>query len=464
MPSLPAPATSRLGPARLLLFALPWLPMAFIMMPLGMFIPAFYAKYTTATLAAIGVATGAARVVDAFADPLIGHLSDRTRGRFGARKPWVAAGTLLFALCVWQLFQPARDAGIAYYVVWSGGLYLAYACVEIPMRAWGSELSGQAVERARIFTAIGVMMALGSLLFWLAPPLADALLGLSDLNTPRGMSGVALAFTASFVLLVGATLAAVPGGRRLEAGQGSIAEMGRAVRHNRPFGVYVAGLSIWSVGNSAFTSLVFLLLSDHLKLGAAVAPMMITYFVVQLAVMPLWVRLLRGFDKHRLLAACWLLDAGVKLSLPLFEPGAVSMVMLYAVLVAGAVLGSISYTFPQAVLADVVDYDTLRSRRSLAASYFALNTLLYKVMMGLGSGFALSLLGGFGYTVGQAHDATACLGLMAAVSMFPGLCMTAAAAVMWRFPIDGRRQAVIARRLEALRRRSGATQAATSAG
>ena len=444
----------RLGPGRLAALSLPWLLMSFIMMPLGMFIPAFYAGHTTATLAGIGVATGAARIVDAFVDPLIGHLSDRTRSRFGPRKPWIAFGALLFVACVWYLFQPPRSAGVGYYLVWSGGLYFAYACVEIPMRAWSSELSRDNVERARIFTAIGVCMALGSLVFWASPYLARAMGGTSDLNDPRVMALVAWIFAVVFPVLVGGAIATIPPAPEESVERHSLGELARSMGRNRPFWIYVAGLSVWSVGNAASASLVFIFLSDYLRLGAAVTPLMITYFVVQLIAMPLWVRLVARFDKHRLLAACWLLDAALKPLLLLFEPGSVNIIVAYAVLIPGAVLGSISYTFPQAVLADVVDFDTLKTRTNKAASYFALNTLLYKVMMGLGAAIALSTLGAFGYVIGQAHDAEARLGMLVGVMVFPAICLASAAWIMWRFPIDSRRRAVITVRLNERRRRA----------
>jgi len=448
---------ARMDLPRLVIFALPWLPMAFIQVPLGMFIPAFYATNTTTTLAAVGAATGMARIFDAIIDPLIGHLSDRTRTVIGPRKPWVLFGTVLIVICTLQLFSPPATAGIAYYVVWSGGLFFAFGCVEIPMRAWASELSSDKIERARIFTAIGLVMALGSLVFWVAPFLAKLAGGTTALNDPRAMSLVASMFAVALPLAVLGAVAFVPHARARSAGFPSTRELLGSVRGNRPFWVYVSGLSVWSIGNAAAVSLVFIFLADYLQLGARVTPLMITYFVVQMIAMPAWVRLLPYIDKHRLIAVCWLLDAALKPALLWLEPGAVNLVFAYAVLVSSAVLNSISYTFPQAILADVVDFDTLRTRKERAASYFALNTLLYKVMMGVGAGIALPLLGAFGYTVGQAHDGLARTGMMVGIVVFPAMCLATAALIMWRFPIGSRRQQVIAARLAARERRAAAS-------
>jgi MFS family permease len=47
---------------------------------------------------AFGVISGIAGVFALVAYPLTGYLSDRTTGRFGRRRPWIAVGTVLFAV------------------------------------------------------------------------------------------------------------------------------------------------------------------------------------------------------------------------------------------------------------------------------------------------------------------------------------------------------------------------------
>ena len=64
-------------------------------------------------LAGLGVATagfvlGAGRVWDAVNDPAVGYLSDRTRSRFGRRRPWFAIAALPLGLSVFALFAPPR--------------------------------------------------------------------------------------------------------------------------------------------------------------------------------------------------------------------------------------------------------------------------------------------------------------------------------------------------------------------
>jgi len=46
----------------------------------------------------VGLACAISRLLDSFTDPLIGHLSDNTRSRWGRRRPWLLAGLLVSAI------------------------------------------------------------------------------------------------------------------------------------------------------------------------------------------------------------------------------------------------------------------------------------------------------------------------------------------------------------------------------
>ncbi|WP_394552651.1 MFS transporter [Agromyces sp. MMS24-JH15] len=54
----------------------------------------------TESVLAFGIVSGIAAIATVIAYPLAGALSDRTTSRFGRRRPWIAAGTLAFALAL----------------------------------------------------------------------------------------------------------------------------------------------------------------------------------------------------------------------------------------------------------------------------------------------------------------------------------------------------------------------------
>src|SRR3546814_5021194 len=95
-------SAQHLTPGRLSLYALPAMPLAVVVFPSQAILPGFYAQHTSIPLATIGAILVAARAFDGIVDPLIGFMSDSTRSRWGARKPWLIVGALLLALSVIQ--------------------------------------------------------------------------------------------------------------------------------------------------------------------------------------------------------------------------------------------------------------------------------------------------------------------------------------------------------------------------
>jgi len=66
---------------------------------------------------AFGIISGIAGVCALIAYPLTGAFSDRTTSRYGRRRPWILAGTLVFALSLVLLGLQSTIVGIA--VCWS---------------------------------------------------------------------------------------------------------------------------------------------------------------------------------------------------------------------------------------------------------------------------------------------------------------------------------------------------------
>ena len=85
---------------------------------------------------AMGVILLAARVFDAFNDPIMGVVVAKTRTRWGKFRPWLLIGTILNAIMLYLMFSapPALDGGglVAYaavtYVLWG----VTYTMMDIP--------------------------------------------------------------------------------------------------------------------------------------------------------------------------------------------------------------------------------------------------------------------------------------------------------------------------------------------
>ena len=109
-----------------------------------------------------------ARSLPLFADlvsnPLIGHLSDNTRTRWGRRKPWMVAGLLIAAFATVAMWHPPLALGegmaIAYITVMSLLLLsVGYSLFTVPYLAMGFELSTKYEERTHIMQWRGYALA-----------------------------------------------------------------------------------------------------------------------------------------------------------------------------------------------------------------------------------------------------------------------------------------------------------------
>ena len=104
--------------------------------------------------ALVGLLGALPRLTDAVTDPVMGHISDQTRSRWGRRRPYIFCGAIaapVMLALLWQLPEGRSETFyFNYFLIGSFIFYLAYTVFATPWVALGYELTPDYNERTRL--------------------------------------------------------------------------------------------------------------------------------------------------------------------------------------------------------------------------------------------------------------------------------------------------------------------------
>jgi GPH family glycoside/pentoside/hexuronide:cation symporter len=202
----------------------------------------------------------------------------------------------------------------------------------------------------------------------------------------------------------------------------------------------------------------FLYISGYLGLANEVTFLFVAAQIVGLAFMSVAPYILNRFGRHRSLACSLAISLSLMTLMLLLPHGHAAVIPLAVLLIPIVCCNAIGDLAPVSMLGDLIDYDTLKTGKKRAATFTSLFVFVSKVNSALGAAVAFGIIGLSGYDakLGAANGAVAILGLKAAYIVVPCLIYTSAIFFAWTFPIDERRQGIIARRLAQREQRSDA--------
>ncbi len=124
-----------------------------------------YQGYILGIITIIGLIGASGRLFDAFTDPLIASLSDRSKHSFGRRRIFMAMGFIPCCLLSFLAFYPPIAGESTLNGFWLTGTVLLFyfflTVYLVPYTAWISELGHTEKDRLFISTIISVTFALG---------------------------------------------------------------------------------------------------------------------------------------------------------------------------------------------------------------------------------------------------------------------------------------------------------------
>ncbi|GAB7040735.1 MULTISPECIES: MFS transporter [Catenuloplanes] len=400
--------------------------------------------YLTDTL---GVAAGLAGLLvllpkawDVLINPLAGRLSDRTRTRWGARRPYLLVAGLGVALLFAAIFAAPFDTGsaggtenaenagggagsTAYVAVAFLATATAYAFFQVPYVAMPAELTADRAERTRLLTWRVAVLALAILVSGALAPLVVTAGG-GGIPGHRWMGGFVGVLIAAGA--VGAFLgtAGAPAGRVRES-EASLRAQVRTAIANRAFTRLLIVFVVQAVGIATVLAGVNYFAAQVLRRPDDGPTLLFAAFVgPALLVMPLWRRVGARAGKARAFTIASLLFAAGALALvaaPVLPPVAVYLIV--AVMGAGYAGEQV---FAMALLPDRIADDEARTGKRQAGVFTGLWTAGETFGLALGPGVFALVLALFGYVssdTGQAaaQSGTARLGVLLGFTVLPAL-------------------------------------------
>jgi GPH family glycoside/pentoside/hexuronide:cation symporter len=363
--------------------------------------------------ATVGVLLLVGRVVDGFAEPVVGFLSDRAQTRFGRRRPFVAVGTPIMVLTLLGLFfppfGPGRHAETAVYLVALNTIFwCAFTMVGAPYLALLPEIARSTEARTRIssmMTGFSVLVIIVGNLF-LGRLVAAwhggvEILGASFRNgfEPQVLvCGVLICF---FITLAMSSVKErnheVPDGGHLSF-KNAVME---SVRNPAflplvlPLSVFLIGTNILITAVPYFGHAVLHATEAEASLGAALV------YVVAALMLPFLRRLVDHHGKKRLYASALLMMSIQFGAMPLVAvspwPTATYLVLLGTI---GVPVGTM-LVLGRVLISDVIDADEKRTGLRREAMYFGMQGLMTKISFGVGPLVATQLFTRFGNTADQ---------------------------------------------------------------
>jgi len=428
---------------RLARFSAMAIPVAGAAAPLGVYVPAIYAKDLGVPLGAIGLIFLIERLWGAAADPLIGALSDRTRSRFGRRRPWIAAGGLLFGISAAALFFPLPGVGAVYLTGALFLFYLGWAMLQIPFLAWSGEISGEYHERTRIATFQTVATSIGLFAVLVLPTIADQIRP-GDGRLQLALMGGLLLVT--LLPALASTLLAFPEPELATVRERfSLKDSLRAITGNPLLlRVLISDLAV-TTGQSIRGALFVFVVTIYMGRPEWGAGLFLFQFVFGIAAGPIWMKIARRFGKHRTAVAGELAQVAINLGLLFITPDRFDL-LLALTLAQGLAQGSGNLML-RSMVADIADKHRLDTGEERSGLFFSTFSLSMKAGQAAAVGIALPLVAWFGFQPAGTNSPAALDGLLLVFALGPALAHAISAGLVAGFPLDEAAHAEIRRRL-----------------
>ncbi|HEY8947791.1 MAG TPA: MFS transporter [Rhizomicrobium sp.] len=443
-------SAGRVGLFQLISFVLPAVGIAAVGMPLVVHLPQFYAsKEVGLSLVVTGSVFTLMRLLDVIIDPIAGYVSDRWTTRWGRRRPMLLIGAPLLAIGAWQVFVPGGPVSAVHLGFWLFVMYLGYSMCVIPHLSWGSEISPDYHERSRVFGWMQAFTVAGMMGVLLLPAILEAN-GVQRHSTQ--IMAMAIFTIVTLVIGVGLCVAVVPEPEIKLKTSAPFWPTLKFMLRNRAMLTVMAVDFLESVNQGARGATFFFFASIAIGLPKAANSILLLYFLVGVACIPLWMAVSRRIGKHKTLIASFVYGLCVA-PLLLIIPSGNLWIAGTVLLLSGVPYGAPAFLI-RSMMADVADADTAENNAERAGLMYSFLSLTSKFGIGLSVFVTFTALSLIGFDPKAAHFAPDLpMHLRIVYVAIPMIFNVVSLIAVLGYPIDERKQRELRDEIE--RRRLG---------
>lgn len=421
-------------------------------------VAAYFAIFLTDV---VGIAPGIAAVAifvgrswDYINDPIIGHISDRTRTRWGRRRPFLLFGALPFALAfllMWYRPPIASQVGLAVYYAVAYVLFdTAATFVYMPFYALTPELTSNYDERTALTTVRMFFSIVASLVAFTVPLLIVGSFKPENAGKVFLMGAIFAVASALPLLLVFLGTRERQEYSQLE--QPGLKESFKAALENRPFifGMVIFLFTWVSVDILQVTLLYFVKYIVRREPQSDL--IMAVIFVTAMLVLPFWNWVSSRWNKRLAYAAGIAFWAVVQIGLIMLGPASGLPLILTLCVLAGIGV-SAAHVLPWSILPDAIEYDEWKTGERHEGLFYSFVTLVQKVASSLAIPLILLMLQVTGYVpTSDTQPASALLGIRLVIGPIPAVLLSCGIVFALLYPLDRESHQRIVQELEARRK------------
>ena len=340
------------------------------------------------------------KILDAFLDPAMGWVSDRTNTKIGRRRPFLLLGGVLLAVAVVVVFSIPDIADYELRATYVGAVLIfyaiAYTVFNIPYLSMPAEMTTDYHERSYLMSFRVYAVALSTI--------AASVLGPMVLSTLGGDAFAHFIMSLCFVpIIVGsayicfAATRFAPFAEMPAKSHYPVAEQIRSVIANKPFFVLISikFLTLLSLGVQAVFAFFFtyvLQLSD-----SWLGQYFLASSIAMIASQPLWLRLAkRNGSKRNTYIIALTLSLPAFLSWLIAAPSDPSWHIYLRAMIIGASGGG-AILMGQSLLPDTMEYDYRRTGLRREGIFAGVYTTVEKLSGAIGISVVGAFLGAAGY-------------------------------------------------------------------